>query len=78
MIRGGNSRVELNTSFCEDKLKLSILANDIFNSSDGACNDKFYNIKAGLDADYDITGLRISLKYNFNDFRGGLLRITAS
>jgi len=70
--------VGLNTSFFEDKLKLSILANDIFNSSDGAWNDQFNNIKSGLDADYDITGLRISLKYNFNDFKGGLLRKTAS
>lgn len=67
-----------NTSFFEKKLQLSLLANDILNSSDNSWEDKYGNIIAGSIPDHDNTWVRISIKYNFNDFRGGLKKKSAS
>ncbi|MDZ5726905.1 outer membrane beta-barrel family protein, partial [Acetobacterium sp. K1/6] len=44
-----------NTSFFEKKLQLSLLANDILNSSDNAWEDRYDNIIAGSIPDHDNT-----------------------
>lgn len=68
----------LNTSFFEKKLRVSLMVNDILNSSDNAWEDRYGNIVAGLDPDYDNTWVRISIKYNFNNFKRGIQKKSAS
>ncbi len=70
--------VGLNTSFYSKKLNISIMANDIFNSSDNSWEDKFGNIVAGSTPDFDNTWVRFSIKYNFNRFSGGIRKKLAS
>ena len=68
----------LNTSFFDKKLRMSLMANDILNSSDNAWEDKYGNIVAGLNPDNDNTWVRFSIKYSFNDFKGGVRKKSAS
>lgn len=67
-----------NTSFYDKKLELGIFAYDILNTSDNAWEDKYGNIVAGLKPDYDNTWVRFSIKYNFNHFKGGVQKKSAS
>ncbi|WP_320019741.1 outer membrane beta-barrel family protein [Labilibaculum manganireducens] len=67
-----------NTFFFDKKLQLSLLANDILNSSDNAWEDKYGNITAGSIPDHDNTWVRFSIQYNFNDFKGGASKKSAS
>jgi len=69
-----NFSLGVNTSFLKKKLEVSLLANDLLNSSDGRWEDKYGRIIAGLDPDYDNTWLRLSVKFNFNHFKGSLVR----
>lgn len=69
--------IGFNTSFLEDKLKVSILANDILNSSDTSWEDRFGNIVAGSIPDHDNTWIRLSVKYNFNNFKNGIRKKSA-
>ncbi|MDM8159367.1 hypothetical protein QUH73_06040 [Labilibaculum sp. K2S] len=48
------------------------------NPSDNAWEDRYGNIIAGSIPDHDNTWVRISIKYNFNHFRGGLKKKSAS
>lgn len=73
-----NLSVGLNTSFYSKRLKVSIMANDIFNSSDNSWEDKFGNIVAGSTPDFDNTLVSFTVKYNFNNFKGGIRKKSAS
>jgi hypothetical protein len=54
------------------------MANDILNSSDTVWEDRYGNIVAGLDPDYDNTWVRFTIKYNFNNFRRGASKKSAN
>lgn len=66
--------VGMNTSLFKDRIKLGVSVNDIFNDSETAWKDQYGNIESYSNQDEDNTYLRISLKYNFNKYRGGIRR----
>ncbi|RUT77803.1 outer membrane beta-barrel family protein [Ancylomarina longa] len=70
--------VGMNTSFFDKKLNVGLLANDILNSSDSAYKDIYGNIMSGAIYDFDSSWVRISIKYNFNDFKGKIRKKSAS
>ena len=70
--------VGVNTSFFSKKLNIAIMANDIFNTSDNSWEDRYGNIVAGSIPDQDNSWIRFSIKYNFNNFKGGLKKKSAS
>ncbi|WP_461630221.1 outer membrane beta-barrel family protein [Labilibaculum euxinus] len=70
--------VGVNTSFFSKKLNVAIMANDIFDTSDNSWEDKYGNIVAGSNPDNDNTWVRFSIKYNFNNFKGGAKKKSAS
>lgn len=72
-----NLSAGLNTSFLDDKFKLSLYVNDILNSSETTWKDQFGNVESYSDQDRDNTFFSISLKYNFNKYKGGIRKKTA-
>ncbi|WP_423128671.1 outer membrane beta-barrel protein [Gaoshiqia sp. Z1-71] len=73
-----NLSIGVNTSFFNNKLQLSLLANDIFNTSDTSWEDRYRNIIAGSVPDHDNSWIRLTVKYNFNNFKKGIQKKSAS
>lgn len=73
-----NLSIGINTFFFNKKLNLSFMVNDILDSSDSAYEDKYENIISGTIYDHDNTWFRFSVKYNFNNFRIGASKKSAS
>ncbi len=68
----------INTSFFDNRLKVSLMMSDILNSSETAWKDQYGNIESYSDQDKDRTYLRLSVKYNFNQYKGGIRKKSAS
>ncbi|RXK82868.1 outer membrane beta-barrel family protein [Filimonas effusa] len=64
-----NLSVGGNASILKDKLKISLLANDILNKSDTRWEDKYANIISGSIPDHDNTWVRLIVRYHFRNFK---------
>ncbi len=73
-----NLSMGCNTSVINDKLKISLLANDILNTSDTRWEDRYANIVAGSIPDHDNSWIRLILRYNFRNFKKGAEKKIAS
>ncbi len=68
----------VNTSFFHNRLKVSLMMNDILDSSETAWKDQYGNVESYSAPDNDRTYLRLSVKYNFNKYKGGIHKKSAS
>ncbi len=68
----------INTSFFHKRLKVSLMMSDILNSSETAWKDQYGNVESYSDQDKDRTYLRLSVKYNFNKYKDGIRKKSAS
>ncbi len=72
-----NLSLGISTYFFDKKLKAGLIANDILNTSDSSWEDKFGNIIAGSNPDFDNTYVRLYLTYTFKNFKGGIKKKSA-
>ncbi len=64
-----NIKTGIKGKFFNKKLLVSLDANNIFKTDKSEWNDKYGNITSGQKTNYDNRYIRISLRYNFNDFK---------
>ncbi len=72
-----NLSIGFDTSFWNDKLKVSLLARDLLNTSDTPWEDRYGNIISGSVQDLDNSWIRLVIKYNFNNFKSGIKKKSA-
>ncbi|HQI46403.1 MAG TPA: outer membrane beta-barrel family protein, partial [Bacteroidales bacterium] len=57
--------------FIKNQLTVSLIANDVLNTDDTKWFDKYSNITSKIYPDLDYTYIRLSIKFNFNNFKSG-------